>query len=153
MSILVPLDTSAVSQLAIPEAARLAAATGDSILFVTVVDEVTVGSVAELAAAESEDPVDILEAKLRGAALSLSDIPARADLLAGKDVAAAIVDRADRPDVSMIVMASHGRSGISRWRLGSVAERVLRGSSVPVMVVPAPWRIRLPEDVLEGVAV
>lgn len=153
MSILVPLDTSAVSQLAIPEAARLAAATGDSILFVTVVDEVTVRSLAELAAAETEDPVDILEAKLRGAALSLSDIPARTDLLAGKDVAAAIVDRADRPDVSMIVMASHGRSGISRWRLGSVAERVLRGSSVPVMVVPAPWRIRLPEDVLEGVAV
>ena len=36
----------------------------------------------------------------------------------------------------MIVMASHGRSGVSRWLLGSVANKVVQSSPVPVVVVP-----------------
>jgi nucleotide-binding universal stress UspA family protein len=36
----------------------------------------------------------------------------------------------------MIVMATHGRSGFERWRLGSIAERVVRHSPVPVTVIP-----------------
>jgi nucleotide-binding universal stress UspA family protein len=42
------------------------------------------------------------------------------------------------PDV--IVMGSHGRSGLQRLVLGSVAERVVRRSSIPVLTVPAAWR-------------
>jgi nucleotide-binding universal stress UspA family protein len=38
----------------------------------------------------------------------------------------------------LIVMSSHGRSGISRWTHGSVADRVFRGSPVPVLMVKAP---------------
>ncbi len=40
--------------------------------------------------------------------------------------------------VDIIIMASHGRSGISRWVMGSVAERIVRTSCVPVMLVRAP---------------
>lgn len=50
--------------------------------------------------------------------------------------AAAIVNSVRAGDC--IVMASHGRSGISRWYLGSVAEQVMRQSPVPVMVVRSP---------------
>jgi nucleotide-binding universal stress UspA family protein len=40
----------------------------------------------------------------------------------------------------IIVMTSHGRSGIKRWVMGSVAERLVRTGPVPVMLVPAPGR-------------
>ncbi len=46
-----------------------------------------------------------------------------------------IVDYADDNDISQIVMGSHGRSGMSRILLGSVAETVVRRATVPVTVV------------------
>jgi nucleotide-binding universal stress UspA family protein len=45
---------------------------------------------------------------------------------------------AQRNAVDLIVMASHGRSGISRWVMGSVAERIVRTACVPVMMIRAP---------------
>ena len=46
-----------------------------------------------------------------------------------------IVNYANKNKIDLIVMASHGRSGISRWAYGSVAEKVLRSSCVPVLLV------------------
>lgn len=51
------------------------------------------------------------------------------------DVPHAIVREADRWDADLIVMGTHGRRGISRWLLGSVASRVLRITHVPVLLV------------------
>jgi nucleotide-binding universal stress UspA family protein len=48
-----------------------------------------------------------------------------------------IVDYAERADIQQIVMATHGYTGHSRWRHGSVAERVLQTASVPVLMVCA----------------
>ncbi len=139
MSIMVTLDTSEVSRSALPHAVEVAAATGRPLLLVTVADAGTVQAISELARIEGDDPIDVLELNLRSRARGV-DVPAETELLHGDDPAAAIVDRADRDDVSMIVMATHGRAGLSRWRLGSVAEKVVRGSTVPVLVIPAPWR-------------
>ncbi|AQL44122.1 stress response protein [Halorientalis sp. IM1011] len=47
----------------------------------------------------------------------------------------AIVDHADEDDCDLIVMGTHGRGGIDRLLLGSVAERVVRRAPVPVMTV------------------
>ncbi|OGO06013.1 MAG: hypothetical protein A2Y60_05020 [Chloroflexi bacterium RBG_13_54_9] len=49
-----------------------------------------------------------------------------------------IASYAEESGVDLIVMASHGRSGPSRWAYGSVAEKVFRSSCVPVMMVRAP---------------
>jgi len=38
-------------------------------------------------------------------------------------------------------MSTHGKAGISRWVFGSVMERVLRHSAVPVLIVPPPGRL------------
>ena len=46
-----------------------------------------------------------------------------------------IVENADKLQVDMIVMGSHGRSGVSRWILGSVTENVVQSSKLPVLVV------------------
>jgi nucleotide-binding universal stress UspA family protein len=48
-----------------------------------------------------------------------------------------ILRYADRNDIDLILMATHGRSGISRWVMGSVADRVLRSSRIPVLLVRA----------------
>jgi nucleotide-binding universal stress UspA family protein len=49
----------------------------------------------------------------------------------------AILDCADNEGVDLIVMSSHGRTGLARMLIGSVTDKVLRGASCPVLVVPA----------------
>jgi nucleotide-binding universal stress UspA family protein len=53
------------------------------------------------------------------------------------DVAGTLADFAEMSEVDLIVIATHGRSGVGRWLLGSVAERILHASSVPVLMVRA----------------
>jgi nucleotide-binding universal stress UspA family protein len=47
-----------------------------------------------------------------------------------------ILNYATKNKVGLIIMSTHGRSGISRWLFGSVAEKVIRHSTVPVLVSP-----------------
>jgi len=49
----------------------------------------------------------------------------------------AILEVADGEHADLIVIASHGRSGMTRWMLGSVAEKIARNAEVPVVMVPA----------------
>ncbi|WP_010612444.1 universal stress protein, partial [Halococcus hamelinensis] len=49
--------------------------------------------------------------------------------------AIAILEYADKHDIDLIVMGTHGRRGIRRYLIGSVAERVVRLASVPVLTV------------------
>ena len=53
------------------------------------------------------------------------------------EAAEQIVDFARSENAELIIMASHGRSGFSRWAMGSVAEKVFHGSSVPILLVKA----------------
>ena len=48
----------------------------------------------------------------------------------------AIVDCAEKEGVDLIVMSSHGRTGLSRMLIGSVTDKILRGAPCPVLVVP-----------------
>ncbi|GAB4525082.1 MAG: universal stress protein [Anaerolineae bacterium] len=52
------------------------------------------------------------------------------------EAAQSIVERADALEVDAIVMSTHGRSGITRWLLGSVANKVLNSANCPVFIVP-----------------
>lgn len=75
--------------------------------------------------------------KLQGSGLKVSS-----DSAAGKP-AETIVDYAVQNQVDLIVMATHGRSGVSRWAFGSTAERVVRSSPVPVMIIrPEQCKVR-----------
>jgi nucleotide-binding universal stress UspA family protein len=51
--------------------------------------------------------------------------------------AESIADYAKNNEVDLILIATHGRSGVSRWVLGSVADRVLRSACVPVLMIRA----------------
>lgn len=48
-----------------------------------------------------------------------------------------IIDYARQHEVSLIVMSTHGRTGLARWVYGSVADKVLRGAPCPVLLVRA----------------
>ncbi len=54
-----------------------------------------------------------------------------------------ILRYADENDIDLILMATHGRSGIKRWTMGSVADKVLRASNIPVLLV----RAGIPDEV------
>ena len=59
------------------------------------------------------------------------------EVVVGK-VAESLAHWAEKNEVDLIVIASHGRSGVSRWVMGSVADRVLRSACVPVLMIRAP---------------
>ncbi len=66
--------------------------------------------------------------------LKKEGISARGAVLYG-NVAETILDYAKENGVDLIVMSSHGRSGLARWFLGNIADRIVRLSPVPVLVV------------------
>jgi nucleotide-binding universal stress UspA family protein len=53
------------------------------------------------------------------------------------DVAENLADYADSNDIDLIIMATHGHSGITRWVMGSMADKLFRSASVPVFMVRA----------------
>jgi nucleotide-binding universal stress UspA family protein len=57
-----------------------------------------------------------------------------------------ILRYADENDIDLILMATHGRSGIRRWVIGSVADKVLRSSRVPVLLV----RTGIPQHIVDN---
>lgn len=52
--------------------------------------------------------------------------------------AESLIDYANKVKADLIIIATHGRSGVSRWVMGSVADRLLRSSCVPVLMIRAP---------------
>ena len=137
--IVVPLDGSKLAELALPYAEELAARTGSQITLLRVI-----------ASGEAED-YEKNQVYLKGVAREVEidtkklleksggEIKVETAVLTGNP-AEAIVDYAATKKISLIVMASHGRSGIGRWTLGSVAEKVVRGGSSPVLLVRSQTR-------------
>jgi len=83
---------------------------------------------------------DALTVRLEAKANELSKRgpPVETRLLDGGSPWDSLIDAATREQAQLIVMGTHGRRGPARWLLGSVAERTVRGSSCPVIVVPGP---------------
>jgi len=79
--------------------------------------------------------------KYVGSYLSRAAAELRKDDIAGKTVvvsgrpAEAILDYANKNQVDLIVMSTHGRSGVSRWVLGSVTDRVVRNTTASVLTI------------------
>lgn len=69
--------------------------------------------------------------------LAKEGISANSEITYGRP-AEAILDFAEKNKVDLIIISSHGRTGISRWALGSVADRVVHHSSIPVLVITPP---------------
>jgi nucleotide-binding universal stress UspA family protein len=141
---LVPVDGSATAQRGLDEALRLARPLDASLVLLHVVEVYPM--MMEMATAATWDAVttdlqrygqEVLESA-RQAALA-QNVAAEAHL---EDAAAArvcdvITDQAVAHHCDLIVMGTHGRRGLEHALIGSDAERVVRQSKVPVLLVPA----------------
>ena len=132
--ILAPTDFSELSAAGVQYAGELAKTIGAElvILNVAVVDESNTVSRREMENHKSR----LDEFVARQIAIADKDLKLRKIVVAGQPYGA-ILDCADNERADLIVMSSHGRSGLSRMLIGSVADKLLRGSSRPVLVVPA----------------
>ena len=139
--ILIPFDFSENSLLALPFALDLAKRYEAELLLVHVVDPFYY-----VAAYAGPDPVrgaEILRAEVRSAGNELIKLAeplrqqgAKCRTLVKEGTAyIEIVNVARDEHVDMIVMATHGRTGVSRLLIGSVAEKVVRTSECPVLTV------------------
>lgn len=137
MKIVVPLDLSEVSSKAIEPAADIARGVGDQVLLVTVLGERLRNDLRSIAESEDTGVPELVQLHLESRASDLSDLDVDYRVIPGETAAGALVDFAEgQDDVRMIVMATHGRTGVERWRLGNVTEKVVRHATVPVMVIP-----------------
>ncbi len=137
MKIVVPLDLSEVAEKAIEPAADIARGVGDQLLLVTVGAVRLRHDLQSHAESEGTEVPELIGQYLESTASDLSDIDVSCQLIKGETAAGALVDFVgEQDDVRMIVMATHGRTGFERWRLGNVTDKVVRHSSKPVLVIP-----------------
>lgn len=139
--ILVPLDGSPRAEHAIPVAARLAQASSGTVVLLRVA-----GLPSAFVPYPSADPwtiqrivdADVAEAKdyLEGVARSdrLTGVQLETEVIVGV-AATTILSVAEAGCFDLIVLCSHGYSGMKRWLLGSVAEQVGRYAAVPVLLL------------------
>jgi len=137
--ILVALDTSAVAARGIEHAAGLADALDAPLLLFCALDAPVKRGLAEFAEKEGVTLDDAAGEYLGRVARDLETqghtVTYREE--ESEDPAAAIVAFAKAHDIGMVVMTTHGRTGLGRQLMGSVTEEVLRETTVPVYVVPA----------------
>jgi nucleotide-binding universal stress UspA family protein len=127
--LLVPLDGSAQAAVALPLAQALARQTGAAMRLLRVVPVVGKGT-KDPGANEAKSNLTEIAAEL-----SAGDIRVDIDVRTADDAGAAIVREARDWAANAIVMATHGRSGLARVVRGSVAQRVLAESPVPVVLL------------------
>ena len=140
-SILVPLDGSPMAELALPWAFDLAEKYGARIILLRVGILPDVWSLQD--APQMDTRMDELETQCMKYLLEVEtrlkdrNVPVVAEYGVG-NATQRIVERSGQPDCSMVVMNSHGRDGLSRWMIGSVAEKVARHAGCPVLLIRKP---------------
>jgi nucleotide-binding universal stress UspA family protein len=141
--ILCPTDFSDPAAKALKTAASLALDYSSELLVVNVVEPIPTVSGADSL------PLNYLQQYLRGVESAAKQrlkelvakvVPAKIKvhpLILTGQAALQIVDLADKKQVDLMVIATHGQTGLKRWVFGSVTERVLKLTSRPVLIIQA----------------
>lgn len=139
--ILVPLDGSIRAEQAIPVAARIARATGGALILVRAVSttpEWWPAMERRPDVAQAVIDAGLTEAKqylvAASTAQALSAVSTETVVLYGP-AATSILAVAHSSGADLVVLCSHGYTGLTRWVMGSVAEKVARHAAVPVLVL------------------
>ena len=134
-TILVPLDGSPLAECALPKATELAEAANATIVLLRAAEAHTLPGV---------DPTDAQVRVVAEAEEYLAQVAERLRTVGVRHVvptvwygppASTIVEGARFQKADLIVMTTHGRSGLGRLILGSVAESVLRGTRTPILLI------------------
>ena len=151
-NILVPLDGSELAECVLPHVEAIyRGCQAPNITFLRVIEPMwlPVGTMSDGSSVYTEEDAErtrqqedsmhesIAEEYLKGI-VNRQNIPgAQTVVLTGK-AAETIADYAMENNVDLIIMATHGRSGISRWVRGSTADKILHSASMPVLLVRSP---------------
>lgn len=132
--ILVPLDGSIVAEAALAHAAAMADRFGAELILLRAVFlpqalALDLANAQGALARESEAYLGEMARQLTGPGRRIHTV------VRWRPAAEAIIEYAIEQKVSVVVMATHGHTGLEQWPLGSIAEKVLRSMQVPVLLV------------------
>jgi nucleotide-binding universal stress UspA family protein len=139
--ILLPLDGSALAEQALPYAMAQAERFEAELVLIRVVEPLprVGGGMSQSAFDRAEEEMKAwAQSYLKDLAAGIKErsIPVQVVTMRGQ-ASKAIVQFAEANQVDLIVISTRGQSGLSRWLMGSVADRVLRGAKAPVLLVRA----------------
>ena len=158
--ILAPLDGSKLSECSLAHVKEIAAGCQvRDVILLTVIERppaviVEYGSQTQIEEAfkqqenQQKQAKDSAEKYLTGARATLikQGIPVQNVIIEAEEnqsVAEVVLNYAEKNKIDLIVMSSHGRSGVTRWAFGSVADRIVRHSKTPVLTIaPAGCRVQ-----------
>lgn len=140
-NILVPLDGSSRAEHALPVAARLAQASGGTVVLLRVVSpssEFELYPASDALTRQTMHDATYVQARNYLESItsvsSLKDVRTETTIIAGRS-AHTILSVVDTHHIDLILLCSHGYTGMKRWVLGSVAEKVAYLAPVPVLVL------------------
>lgn len=139
--ILVPLDGSGWAQRAIPHAVEIARFNDGQLVLLHVFRSPLYEYADQLVLAGQDEQINQLREHMRQYLTGLRDelekekVNVEVQFLEGSGVAGLICDYVKNEDIDLIVMSTHGRSGLARFLFGSVANQVMQGVRVPVLLV------------------
>ncbi|NIO08866.1 MAG: universal stress protein [Deltaproteobacteria bacterium] len=134
--IIVPLDGSKMAELTLPHVVTLAKGLGLEVLMVRVLDELALGQppyveyIFEKMRSEAKTYLEMKAGELQGQGLANVSY-----LILWGNPAAKIIDIIQATHDNLVAICTHCRSGIGRWVLGSVTDRIVHYSDNPVLVV------------------
>jgi nucleotide-binding universal stress UspA family protein len=139
-NMLVPLDGSPFAEIALPHATALASKFNSKLTLVkvfetphvyqSVANQALLNDIHIAAIKEASDYLEAVKAKLTAEGFTVE-----IHFVEGDNVAAMLLEAIEASGADLVVMSTHGRSGLDRWRFGSVAQRVARHSPVPVVLI------------------
>ena len=136
-TIVVPLDGSEQAELALPYAEEISGRIGSRIILLSILEsaetreyhehQVYIERIVERTKHGAERYLDMAGKAIKVGSATRVGYPAEG-----------IVDYAGRGGFKLIIMSTHGRSGVRRWVFGSVADKVLHEGDKPLLLVRAP---------------
>lgn len=156
-NILVPLDGSGLAEEALFVAQKLAQTNNAQLYTLRVAAAETMG-IVPMPPYDVRFPVRLTEEKWEQSRAYIYAIARQYSLVDRPIIplvkrghpAEAILSSAEDHAIDLIIMSTHGRSGLSRWTLGSVTERVLRHATCPVMTIRSAQKIKKILITLDG---
>lgn len=140
--ILVPLDGSSLAECVIPHIEAIAKAESSLVELISAIEPVEIPTRGKIALTDDDLKQISYELKKEtrkyleriAERLKKSGIKATYTILSGKP-AESMVEYVNDNNYDLVIIATHGRSGITKWFWGSVAEKILRAINVPVLLV------------------
>jgi nucleotide-binding universal stress UspA family protein len=144
--ILVPLDGSDLAECVLPHVESIVRGRGvEEVVFLRVVEPFQ--QICDFEGCVTKETMNNIDGDNKASAetylgqlakqTKYDGVSVKPEIITGKP-AESIADYATKNAMELIIIATHGRSGISRWSWGSVADRVLHSACVPILMVRAP---------------